>query len=71
LNRPFAPPVYGVTIYFRLADAVHNGADATFALHDALLESGHPELAAQHQNPTEELVGLPRIVAWTVRAGSQ
>jgi hypothetical protein len=25
------------------------GADATFALHDALLEAGHPDLAAHFQ----------------------
>jgi hypothetical protein len=32
-----------------LAEAVYNGADATFALHDALLESGFPDLAAHFQ----------------------
>jgi hypothetical protein len=32
-----------------LAEAVYNGADACFALHDALLEAGHPDLAAHFQ----------------------
>jgi hypothetical protein len=32
-----------------LAQAVYNGADAGFALHDALLESGFPDLAAHFQ----------------------
>jgi hypothetical protein len=27
----------------------YNGADATFALHDALLEAGHPDLAEHFQ----------------------
>jgi len=34
---------------------VYEGADAAFALHDALLEAGHPELAehfrAKHSHP--------------------
>lgn len=33
----------------QLAEAVYNGADAGFALHDALLEAGHPELAKHFQ----------------------
>jgi len=44
--RPYpAPPSWSAAVV-NLAQAVYNGADAGFALHDALLESGHPDLAA-------------------------
>jgi hypothetical protein len=47
--RPYpAPPSWPAAVV-SLAEAVYNGADATFALHDALLEAGHPELAAHFQ----------------------
>lgn len=43
--RPYpAPPSWSRTVV-QLAEAIYNGADAGFALHDALLEAGHPELA--------------------------
>jgi hypothetical protein len=32
-----------------LAQAIYNGADAGFALHDALLEAGHRDLATHFQ----------------------
>jgi hypothetical protein len=53
--RPYpAPPSWPAAVV-SLAEAVYNGADATFALHDALLEAGHPELAehfqAEHWHP--------------------
>jgi len=43
--RPFPTPVSWPATVVALAAAVYNGADAGFALHDALLESGYPELA--------------------------
>jgi len=44
--RPYPAPPSWPPAVVNLAQAVYNGADACFALHDALLESGHPELAA-------------------------
>jgi len=43
--RPFTAPPSWPTTVVSLAEAVYNGADAAFALHDALLEAGHPDLA--------------------------
>jgi hypothetical protein len=34
----------------QLAQAIYNGAEAGFALHDALLEAGHPALAQHFQD---------------------
>lgn len=43
--RPYpAPPSWPAGVV-RLAEVVYQGADAAFALTDALLEAGHPELA--------------------------
>jgi hypothetical protein len=51
-NNPFRPysasPSWPAAIV-SLAEAVYNGANATFALHDALLEAGHPDLAEHFQ----------------------
>jgi hypothetical protein len=44
--RPYLAPSSWPPAVVSLAQAVYNGADAGFALHDALLESGHPDLAA-------------------------
>jgi hypothetical protein len=47
-DNPFrlspAPPCWPAAV-MALAEAVYDGADAAFALHDALLEAGHPDLA--------------------------
>lgn len=47
--REYPAPGSWPTAVVRLAEAVYNGADATFALHDALLEAGHPDLAEHFQ----------------------
>lgn len=39
-----APETWPATVT-QLANALYNGQDCGFALHDALLEAGHPELA--------------------------
>lgn len=47
-GNPFQPhPALNnwTTPVLQLADALYNGQDCGFALHDALLEAGHPELA--------------------------
>jgi hypothetical protein len=44
--RPYPAPCSWSPAVVNLAKAVYNGADAGFAMHDALLESGHPDLAA-------------------------
>jgi hypothetical protein len=44
--RPYPAPSSWPAPVVSLAEAVYNGADACFALHDALLESGFPDLAA-------------------------
>lgn len=48
LGNPFRPcvaPDHWPSNVTKLADALYNGQDCGFALHDALLEAGHPELA--------------------------
>lgn len=48
VGNPFRPyPITGrwPSDAIRLANAIYNGQDCGFALHDALLEAGHPELA--------------------------
>ena len=45
LDSPFQPPLSWPSPVVHLADALYNGQERTFALHDALLETGHPDLA--------------------------
>jgi hypothetical protein len=48
VGNPFRPcpvPPYWPSAILQLAEAVYWGEDAAFALHDALLEAGHGELA--------------------------
>lgn len=49
MGNPFSPypaPDHWPADVVRLAEAQYNGEDCSFALHDALLEAGHPDLAA-------------------------
>jgi hypothetical protein len=48
--RPLAKPLFQETA-IQLADALYRGQACHFALHDALLEAGHPELAAHFREP--------------------
>jgi hypothetical protein len=43
--RPYRAPAHWPRTVVQLAEALHNGQDCGFALHDALLEAGHTELA--------------------------
>src|SRR5262249_4317520 len=43
-----APPSWPAAVV-SLAEAVYNGADGAFALHDALLDAGQPDLAEHFQ----------------------
>jgi hypothetical protein len=43
--RPYPAPPSWHSVVVTLASALYAGEDCSFALHDALLESGHPELA--------------------------
>jgi len=43
--RPYPTLDTWPTTVIQLAEALYNGQDCSFALHDALLEAGHPELA--------------------------
>lgn len=43
--RSYPAPDHWPSAVVRLADALYNGQKCEFALHDALLDSGHPELA--------------------------
>src|SRR5262249_1674280 len=48
LGNPYQPaPIcaYLPSTVIQLADALYNGEDCGFALHDALIEAGQPELA--------------------------
>lgn len=52
VGSPFKPcpaPGFWPSTVIQLADALYNGQDCGFALHDALLEAGHPELAEHFQ----------------------
>lgn len=49
---PYTMPPSWPTAVVHLAEAVYSGADASFALHDALLEAGHPDLAQHFQEET-------------------
>jgi hypothetical protein len=52
-GSPFRPATpYSQTI-IALARALRSGSDCAFALHDALLESGHAELAEHFREPKE------------------
>ncbi|MBY0525942.1 MAG: hypothetical protein K2R98_21290 [Gemmataceae bacterium] len=53
VRRTYGPPpridrpeVHWPEVVTRLAEAAASGVDCDFALHDALLEAGHPDLAA-------------------------
>jgi len=43
--KPYPPPASWPSAIVKLAEAMYAGEDCSFALHDALLEAGHPELA--------------------------
>jgi len=43
--RPYPATDHWPSTVVQLADALYNGQDCGFALHDALLEAGQPELA--------------------------
>jgi len=43
--RPYPAPPSWPSAVIELAEATYAGEDCSFALHDALLEAGHPELA--------------------------
>lgn len=43
--RPYPAPDRWPSTVVQLATALYNGEDCGFALHDALLEAGHPDLA--------------------------
>jgi hypothetical protein len=43
--RPYPAPVTWPSTVVQLAESLYNGQDCAFALHDALLEAGHAELA--------------------------
>jgi hypothetical protein len=55
--RPYPAPPSWPTAVVALAEAIYNGADATFALHDALLEAGHPDLATHFHAEKEHPKG--------------
>lgn len=50
--RPYpAPPVWPAAVV-SLAQAMYNGDSVSFALYDALLEAGHPDLAEHFKDAT-------------------
>lgn len=50
-EQPYEVPDSWPQSIVQLADALHNGGHCGFALHDALLEAGHPRLAEHFQEP--------------------
>lgn len=55
--RPYPTPSSWPSSVMQLADALYNGQDCGFALHDALLEVGHAELAQHFQEEKEHPKG--------------
>lgn len=49
--RPFTPPTTWASTVTGLADALYDGEDCHYALADALMESGHIELAEHFHEP--------------------
>jgi hypothetical protein len=47
--RPYPAPPAWPTAVIKLAEALYAGGDCSFALHDALLEAGHPKLGEHFQ----------------------
>jgi hypothetical protein len=63
IGNPFAPlpSKHGLpAVVTQLADALYQGSDCAYALHDALLEAGHPELARHFR----EEAWHPKGCAW-------
>jgi hypothetical protein len=60
VGNPFLPSTvadqWPPTI-IQLADALYNGSDSGFALHDALLEAGHTDLAEHFRQKTSHPKG--------------
>lgn len=55
--RPYVSSACWPLAVVQLAQALYTGADCAFALHDALLEAGHPELAEHFRQETEHPKG--------------
>jgi hypothetical protein len=55
--RPVVPPAHVPTDIVQLAEAQYGGQDVAFALHDAFLEAGLPELAEHFQAGTRHPKG--------------
>lgn len=49
--RPVSSPGYATTATIQLAEALYAGEPCSFALHDTLLDAGHPDLAAHFREP--------------------
>lgn len=54
--QPYPDPRTWPIVVVQLAEALCNGADCAFALHDALLDAGHPELADHFRREREHPV---------------
>jgi hypothetical protein len=60
LGNPFRihlRPAHLAPVVMQLAESLYNGADCCFALHDALLEAGHPDLAEHFMQATSHPKG--------------
>jgi hypothetical protein len=55
--RPYPAPGHWPKTVVQLAEALYNGQDCGFALHDALLEAGHPNLAEHFRQEKEHPKG--------------
>src|SRR5262249_41649053 len=55
--RPYPVPDCWPSAVVQLAEAMYTGADCGFALHDALLEAGHAELAGHFRHEAEHPKG--------------
>lgn len=55
--RPYPTPPHWPATLQQLAQSLYDGNDCTFALHDALLEAGHGELAEHFRTETDHPKG--------------
>jgi hypothetical protein len=51
--HPYAAPAIWPEAVVALAKAIHRQGDCSFALHDALLDAGHPDLASHFREADE------------------
>lgn len=66
-QAPLSKPEHWPATIVQLAEALYNGQDCSFALHDALLEAGHAELADHFRHQRQHPKGYRALSGQHVR----